>query len=76
MMVDYDVRQTCRTCLRKADELLPLDRAANINPTCDSTTNACKTYGDLLVEFANVQVSCSSITFSRINFKELLIILC
>lgn len=69
-MVDYDVRQTCRTCLSKADELLPLDRSAKINLNIDSVSFASKTNGDLLMELAKVQVSSCSTTNNRINFKE------
>lgn len=57
-MIDYDVRQTCRTCLgmRKENELVPLHAASDDDVSSDLESPASETNGDLLMECANVEV--------------------
>lgn len=74
MLADYDVRRTCRTCLRKANDLIPLDRASYIekidSESEESISN--ETHGDLLMECANVEVRIGGIAFDANHSRKCL----
>lgn len=67
MLADYDVWRTCRTCLRKADDLVSLHGTSDINTNSDSKSISYKSNGDLLMEFANVEVRFNSIPLTQIT---------
>lgn len=62
---EYDLERTCRCCLRDLSKLIPLNKPYRV---CDdsemkSTANQ-RTIGEVLMEFANIQVN----IFSLISF--------
>lgn len=64
MMSNYDLQQTCRTCLHQTDNLIPLNKAPQINGSSDTEPITNKTTGDMMMECANVEVRFSNATFN------------
>lgn len=67
MLADYDMWRTCRTCLRKADDLVSLDGASDININSDSKSITYKSNGDLLMECANIEVRFNGLLLTQIT---------
>lgn len=74
MLTDYDVQRTCRTCLRKTDDLVPLDRAPDIKKIDSEPEESIeyKTNADLLIECANVEVSFADIALNANHLRKCL----
>lgn len=54
----YDLERTCRCCLRELTKLVSLNKPNEDFDDSNSRAMEKRTIGDLLMEFANVQVFC------------------
>lgn len=52
----YSVQRTCRSCLRDANDLLPLQRPSKDFEDWNLDSTARKTFGELMIECADIQV--------------------